>query len=428
MKAVILAAGESSRIWPLNSRHKSLIKIMGKPLIWYTLDGLRKSKIKEIIIVQSPKRDIENELKNYRFKSLRIRYLIQKKPKGTGNALWCVRNYLKDNFLLLYGDVVNSQELVKEVVEKIKKTKAKAVLIGQKTENPQLFGMMKLKGNGILGIIEKPKKGREPSNIKVVGVYLLTPDFFNIYQKVKKHKYDFEEALSLYMIKNETKVALFKKLEKDTPAFLKYPWHLFLIRKYLFDNFLKSKISKSVKISKRVIIQGKVFIGKNSKIFEGAVIKGPCYIGENCIIGNNSLIREYVNLEDNVMIGANAEVTRSIFQKGATTHSGYFGDSIVERNTKIGAGTITSNVRLDRGEIKSEVKGEKINTGLKSLGTVIGKNSYIGTRVNIMPGKFIGSNCVVGSNSVVFENIKDNTTFYTKFQGIKKRKNEKSWS
>jgi bifunctional UDP-N-acetylglucosamine pyrophosphorylase/glucosamine-1-phosphate N-acetyltransferase len=271
-----------------------------------------------------------------------------------------------------------------------------------------------------LEIDEKPERGKEPSDIKVVGVYLLEPTFFNFYQKVKRHLYDFEDALSLYMKKNDVRVAIFQKLEKETPAFLKYPWHLFQIRKYLLDNFLIKRISKSAKISKNVIIEGDVYIGNNVKIFENAVIKGPCYIGDGCVIGNNSLIREYVNLEENVVVGANAEVTRSIFQENSTTHSGYFGDSIFGENCKIGAGTITANVRLDRGEIKSIVKGKKIGTCLKSFGCVVGKNTRIGIHCSLMPGVFIGTNCNIGPNSIVSENIKDNTTFYLKFEGIKK--------
>ena len=127
-------------------------------------------------------------------------------------------------------------------------------------------------------------------------------------------------------------------------------------------------------------------------------------------------------MERNVLIGAFCEVARSIFQEGATCHPGYFGDSIIGENTKIGAGTITSNVRLDRAEIFSEVKGEKINTGLKSFGTVIGENACLGTKVNIMPGKFIGSNCQIGPNSLVNENIEDDTIFYTGFKEIKEKK------
>ena len=84
MQAVVLAAGQSSRFWPLNRRHKSLIKIMGKPLIWYTIESLRKAGINDIIIVQNPSRDIEEELKN---RDLNLKYIIQKEPKGAGNDL-----------------------------------------------------------------------------------------------------------------------------------------------------------------------------------------------------------------------------------------------------------------------------------------------------------------------------------------------------
>ena len=186
------------------------------------------------------------------------------------------------------------------------------------------------------------------------------------------------------------------------------------------DKYLKSQIAKSAKVFKNVIIEGNVFIGENTKIFEGTVIKGPCYIGDNCVIGNNSLIREYINLENNVLIGAFAEVTRSIFQEDVHTHSGYFGDSIFGQGCRLGAGTIIANVRIDRGEIKSVVKGEKIGTGLDSLGVIMGENSKTGINCSLMPGVLIGSNCQIGPNSVVFENIEDNATFYTEFKGIKK--------
>jgi bifunctional UDP-N-acetylglucosamine pyrophosphorylase/glucosamine-1-phosphate N-acetyltransferase len=381
---------------------------MGKPIIYWNLKGIEEAGIKKVIIVQSPKKDVEEELKKFKFKKIKIKYVIQPKPLSTGNALWQARNLLKEHFFVLNADVLNSKEILKEMLKKIKKEK-KPCLAGQKTKTPWLFGMMKLRGDRILKIVEKPQKGKEPSNIKVVGVYYLEPKYFYYYQKVKKNPHDLEDALSEYMKENEVKMALIKKKEEDTPAFLKYPWHLFSLRKYLFDNFLKEKIERSAKISKNVIIDGKVYVGKNAKILEGAIIKGPCYIEDGCLVGNNSLVRDYTDLEENVVIGAFCEVARSIFQKSVITHSGYFGDSIIGEGTKIGAGTITSNVRLDRGEIFSEVKGEKINTDLKSFGAVIGKNTFIGTKVNIMPGKFIGSNCIIFPNSLIKGNIKDNT-------------------
>ena len=193
------------------------------------------------------------------------------------------------------------------------------------------------------------------------------------------------------MKENEIMVHILKKSEEETPS-LKYPWHLFSVTKYLFDKNLGKK---------------EVRLGKNVKIFEGAVINGPCYIGDNCIIGNNAVVRDYTDLEEGAMVGALAEVARSIFQKNVHCHSGYFGDSILGENCRAGAGTVTANVRLDRGNIK--------NTVLTSLGVIVGQNSHIGINVSLMPGVLIGSNCAIGPSSVVFGNVEDNTVLYSKF-------------
>jgi len=413
MKAVILAAGESSRFWPLNKSHKSLLRIMGKPLILWCLEGLKKAGVKEVIVVQNEKEEVKKEIRKIP-SGLKVRYVVQRKAKGMGNALWQCRNILKDPFLVLNSERIDSGEIIKDL--KIKDSKA--ILFGQKTEKPELYGVMKIKRGRVLEIIEKPKKQKKVSNVRVVGIYLLSPDFFETYQKVKKHTYDFESALSMYVRKNDVRV----KIIKENSPSLKYPWHLFDIEKYLFDKFLEKKIDKSFKKKKNVIIEGKVFIGKNVKVFENAVIKGPCYIGPNSVIGNNALIRGYSNIEDSCVIGANAEIKRCIFQKDIHVHSGFFGDSIFDTGCRVGAGTVTANVRLDRGEIKSEVKGERINTARKFLGVIAGKNSKIGIRASLMPGIFIGSETTIGPGSLVAKNVPDKTVFYTKLKRIKKKK------
>ena len=187
-QGVILAAGESSRFWPLNRRHKSLFKIMGRPLICYTIESLKKAGIKDIIVVQGPEKDIEGELKNYDL-GINIKYVIQAEPKGMGNALWQVKNLLKGRFLILNAERVDIDEILNlhpPAGGSIFNSKVKSVLFGQKTESPQFFGMARFKEDRILEIIEKPRKGKEPSNIRIVGIYLLEPSFFEIYKRVVK--------------------------------------------------------------------------------------------------------------------------------------------------------------------------------------------------------------------------------------------------
>ncbi|MFA4998478.1 MAG: bifunctional sugar-1-phosphate nucleotidylyltransferase/acetyltransferase [Candidatus Paceibacterota bacterium] len=416
MQAVILAAGENSRFWPLNQTHKSLIKIMGRPLIWYTIEGLKKSGIKNIIIVQGKSKSVEEELKNYDL-GADVKYAIQAEPKGMGDAILKAKDLLEDKFFVLNAERFDADDFIKPILEKQKSSSAGVVLSGAKTLTPWLFGVLELDGDKAKNIVEKPEKGKEPSDIRVIGVYLLSKEFLSYCQRVPENMYAFEDSLRLYIKEKEVRVVVFDK----EPSSLKYPWHLFGAVEYLMDRYLlKTKISKTAKIAKSAVLQGNIHIGENVKVFENAVIKGPCYIGDNSVVGNNILVRHYSNLENNSLIGTNVEIARSIFQEGVHCHSGFFGDSILGKGCRVGAGTVAANVRIDRGEVRAMVKEERIGTGLDSFGFVMGDNSKIGINCSLMPGVLIGSNCLVGPASVIFENIEDNTNFYTEFNVVKK--------
>ncbi|MFH1462655.1 MAG: bifunctional sugar-1-phosphate nucleotidylyltransferase/acetyltransferase [bacterium] len=414
-QVVILAAGQSSRFWPLNKEHKSLFKIMGKPLIWHTIESLKRAGLKDIIIVQGPEREIEKELKNYEL-GVEAKYVIQAEPKGIGDALRKTEDLIKDSFFVLNPYHIGIEKTLEKMSLKSKETGAKLILTGGRTDRPWDYGIFKLGGEKITGLVEKPEKGKEPSSVRMVGISLLPQEIFNYLKRVPEQKNDFEEALDAYVKENDARMW---DMGEDVPS-LKYPWDLFGIARSLLNNHLKAEIDKSAKIAKNVTIEGNVYIGKNTKIFEGAAIKGPCHIGDNCVIGNNALIREYTNLENNVLIGTNAEIARSIFQKNASTHSGFFGDSIFSRSCWVGAGTVTANKRFDKKEIKSTVEKEKIGTGLNVFGVIVGENTKVGINTSLTPGVLVGSNCIIGPGTLVFENIEDNTTFYTEFKGVKK--------
>jgi bifunctional UDP-N-acetylglucosamine pyrophosphorylase/glucosamine-1-phosphate N-acetyltransferase len=415
-QAVILAAGESSRFWPLNSKHKSLLRIMGKPLIWYTIEGLRAAGVEDILIVQGPKRDIELELKDLPDLG-NVKYVIQPEANGMSGAMVAAKPYLNGQFFILFAHAVDCLDVVKKMLEKSRQTGAKMVLAGQITDSPWLYGVARLEGDRLYEIVEKPIEGKEPSNIKINGIYLFESRYFDHLQKIlgtTHFNQEFEAAASAYAKENDSRIVV---LDKDYKGIsLKYPWHLFGVQKYIFDKFLtEQNIAKSARIAKSAVISGNVHIGGNVEIHEGAVVKGPCYIGENSVIGNNSIVRDHCDLEKGALVGALAEVARVIFQDNVHVHSGYFGDSIFDSGCRIGAGTVTANARLDRGEIKAQVKREKngekkiemVGTGLKSLGIIIGRNSKIGVNVSLMPGRMIGKGCIAGPGAVLMENLQD---------------------
>ena len=215
IQAVILAAGESSRFWPFNTTHKSLFKIMGKPIILYTIEGLLSCGISNIIVIQGPNKDIESEFKNYSEYSKNIKYVSQNEPKGMGDALSQAKELLVEQFLLILAERVDCEEIVRKLNLQIASSKSKTILVGATTDTPSLYGILKIKNNKVVEIIEKPKKGEEPSNIKALGIYVLTPNFFDIYQNTKKHQYDFEEEESLRIIEGTNNLFEFAS-ENDT--------------------------------------------------------------------------------------------------------------------------------------------------------------------------------------------------------------------
>lgn len=417
MQAVILAAGQSSRFWPLNQGHKSQIRILGKPLIYWTIKGLSEGGIRDIIVVCSPESSLEKEIGGGEELNVKIRYTIQEKPLGTGDAIFRAKDFIKEPFFIFWPYKISSGEIAADILNLVEKTKAEVVLTGAKTETPWDYGILKIENNKVVEIVEKPERGKESSNIKVLGAYFLRPDFFDYYQKLSKHHpKDFVDALNLYIKEKTTGLIT---LKKEVPP-MKYPWELLeILRSKLvdFENF----VSPSASVADNVVIKGNVYIGDNVTIGENTVIYGPCFIGRNSKIGANNVFRGPINLEKDVITGSLIEIKNCLVQEGTHFHSGYFGDSIIGKHCRFGAGFITANRRIDRENIKSMVKDKKIDTGLTYFGTVVGDNSCFGIQSGTMPGVFIGSNCVIGPGTLVFENIKDNATLFTEFKFRRKK-------
>ena len=415
MQKIILAAGKCSRFWPINNSHKSNLRLLGKTILKHTIDSVNDSGIKDIIVVKSGKNNMDLPEG--------VTTVIQKNPLGMGDAILCAKNEIINSFFVLNANHINVKNAIAKCIDSKEKNSSNIVLAGAKTNMPQLYGVFEFDGVFAKKIIEKPKTS-PPSDIRVVGVYLLSKEFINTLEKTEEEEYSFETALTECMKINKVPVVVLKN--KDENPSLKYPWHLFDILKMLFDsNEQKTTIAKNAIISKSATIddsKGAVIIGDNTKVMECAVIRGPAYIGKNCLVGNNAIVRDYSNLEDNVKIGANCEIARSIIQDDVHIHSGFVGDSIIDSGTRIGAGIITANKRIDRGEIIADVKGTKTNTGITGFGCVVGRNSKIGVSVKTMPGVMIGADTVIGSGTVVEKNIFDNTKYYTKFkENIEKR-------
>lgn len=404
-KIIILAAGASSRFWPLSTQnHKAFYKCgLGKTIIEETVSSLLTLKPKEIDIVVSPK-DFE-KAKQIFINQKNIKFFVQEKPMGEGEALLEVFKNVdyKGSFFLTTADKVNALEVLKLL------QKEKQAIALRQTTTPQYFGIAALDNEGnIIKVVEKPAKVESPTSNRITSCYLLDASFIDVLRNTSSAHYSLEDALSTYVKKAKVKGVFVDKIEDIK---LKFSWDLLSINKLIQNKKEFKHIEKSAKIAKTAVINGSIYIGKNVVIMDFVSIVGPVYIGDNSIIGTHSLIRQNVFIDENVLIGGGSEVKNSIIYTNSSLHRNYIGDSILEKDVKIGAGTVIANRRNDRREIKTLVKEEKILTGLTSFGSVMGSGVRVGINSSIMPGVKLGSNAHIWPASLVLKDVLDDGVF-----------------
>lgn len=143
-------------------------------------------------------------------------------------------------------------------------------------------------------------------------------------------------------------------------------------------------------------LSSNIIVGEGAAIQEGAKILGPAIIGKNCIIAHSAFIRENCIIGDNVYIGHCVEIKSSIILNNTRIpHLSYVGDSIMGNNVNLGGGAKTANFRLDKKEVFVKMGDQKIETGLKKLGAIIGDNVSIGLNVVLNPGTILGKESIV---------------------------------
>ena len=138
-----------------------------------------------------------------------------------------------------------------------------------------------------------------------------------------------------------------------------------------------------------------ITIGPGSTVEPGAYIKGPCVIGRDCTVRHGAYIRGNLVAGDRCVIGHDTEVKNAILLDGAqASHFAYVGDSILGAGCNLGAGTKCANLKLGDGEVVVRCEGEKIASGLRKFGVVIGDGAQTGCNSVTNPGTLIGPGAI----------------------------------
>ncbi|MFQ6127390.1 MAG: bifunctional sugar-1-phosphate nucleotidylyltransferase/acetyltransferase [Thermoplasmata archaeon] len=407
MKAFILAAGEGTRMRPLTANiPKPLLPVAGKPFIVHMIDGLREAGIKEAtILIGWRGRRVKEHLKDGKNLGIRIRYEEQEKRLGTAHAIGLAEKHMKQKFLCMNGDIILPPEPLRDFIEF---SRGKGNVVGlTRVEDSRSFGVVDLKGDIIQGIEEKPE--RPKSDLINAGIYVFQREIFEVISKTKKSprgEYEITDSLKILMKKKKVYGFVVPNDWIDVGR----PWDLLSANSILMKS-IESKTDGE--LEKNVIVEGEVRIGKGTRVRSGTMIQGPVVIGEDCSIGPNSVIRGSTYIGNGCKVGAGCEVKNSIIMNDThIPHHNYVGDSIIAERCNLGSGTKIANLRLDEGNIRVFIKGRKIDTGLRKLGTIMGDDVKTGINASIDAGTIIGEGSFVGPGALVGGFISSNSRIY----------------
>ncbi|MCL2549240.1 MAG: glucose-1-phosphate thymidylyltransferase [Symbiobacteriaceae bacterium] len=141
------------------------------------------------------------------------------------------------------------------------------------------------------------------------------------------------------------------------------------------------------------VLSGPVYVGENSIIGPHVHIRGPVYIGKNTELRHGAYLRENTIVSDGCVVGHDSETKGSIMLKNShAPHFAYVGDSILGRGVNLGAGTKLANFKLEGNEVFIQLEDQRISTGLRKLGAIIGDGVSIGCNAVTAPGTLIGKN------------------------------------
>jgi len=198
------------------------------------------------------------------------------------------------------------------------------------------------------------------------------------------------KVADLYDLSQTAHAALFVS---DGPAWEALPH----IKDYLTET-LKPAILATV--SPQAIVGENISIGEGTIVAAGACIEGPAIIGRNCQIRHNAYIRAEVIVGDNCVVGNACELKNAVlFNDCQVPHFNYVGDSVLGHHAHLGAGVVLSNFKSLPGNVTVQHGDDKIDTGLRKFGALIGDHTEIGCNSVLNPGS------IVGRGSVIYPNI-----------------------
>jgi NDP-sugar pyrophosphorylase family protein len=335
MKAILLAGGKGTRLRPLTLHTpKPIVPIFNRPFLHYQIDLIRQiPEIDEIILsLNYQPRRIEDVFGDGSTLGIKIRYVVEPAPLGTGGAVKFAAAGVTDSIVVFNGDVLTEVDLP-AVLALHRSRRARATIVLTPVDNPTAYGLVETdQAQNILRFLEKPTPEEITTNYINAGIYVLEPSTFD-------------------RIPDDTPWSIersfFPSFIERGETFVAYPYD-----GYWIDIGTPAKYSQV----HRDIMDGRyhaapfagapaghVSCGEDVRIEEGALVEGPAFLDDGVVVRAGARIRPYSVLGRACHVEPDAEVAGSIvWAAGRIGPEAVVTGAIAGRHVHIGRGVTVS--------------------------------------------------------------------------------------
>ena len=330
MTAVILVGGEGTRLRPLTLKcPKNVVPLAGRPFLHLPLELLRRHGIRDVVLaIGYMPAMIKKAVGDGKRLGLRVQYVTEREPLGTGGAIRNARRLIHGPAVVLNGDVLTDLDLSK-VIHEHRARKAVATIVLTRVEDPSAYGLVDIAKDGrVRRFMEKPsadeikRTGLDTVN---AGTYVLEPSAIDMIPPGVNHSV--ERGLFPRLVQQGAPIFAYVSdaywLDIGTPEKYRQAHGDILHGKVRFEPGPRKK--------------GNLWLGARLRLHPGAVLEGPLVIGDGTRIDADAQIGSLTAIGRNCRIGARAEISGSVLWDGVVIGEGaHVKDAILGHGCHIG--------------------------------------------------------------------------------------------
>lgn len=360
---------------------KPMLPVGSSPLVAHTADAAVEAGASELLVVVGYEASEVREYFGSEYRGIPVTYVSQEDQRGTADAVRAARRHLDGAFAVLNGDNLYEASDIEMLFE------SGPSIAAIRVDSPSNYGVLSTEGSRVTEIIEKPSN--PPSNLANAGAYVFPSEareWLDV-EMSARGEYELTDVVSRSIDRTDVTV-----VELDRWLDVGRPWELLEANEWKLGEF-ERRIDGTV--HEGADLRGPVVVEDGAHIENGVVIEGPALVRSGATVGPNAYVRGRTLLGEDTTVGQSVEIKNSVLLADASVpHLSYVGDSILGRDVNFGAGTTVANLRHDDEPVKVTVKGERVSTGRRKFGVVVGNDVKTGINTVLNAGVTLSSESI----------------------------------